>query len=170
MPELAPFDPERLLAALDRHQVEFVLVGALAARLQGFPRVTADVDLTPAPGPENRERLAAALRELQARVFTESVPEGLSFDCTGAALGRAELWNLATTAGRVDLIFHPAGLESYQHLRDSAVRFEIHGQVVLAASLRDILRSKEAADRPQDRQDAVILREMLRADGISPDD
>lgn len=30
-----------------------------------------------------------------------------------------------------------------------------------------ILRSKEAADRPQDRQDAVILREMLRADGES---
>lgn len=30
------------------------------------------------------------------------------------------------------------------------------------ASLADIIRSKEAAGRPQDRQDVVVLREMLR--------
>jgi hypothetical protein len=161
---LAPFDPERLLATLGRHQVEFVLIGALAARLQGFPRLTADSDVTPAPGAENLERLAMALRELDARVFTESVPEGLPFDCTGVTLLRADLWNLTTAAGRVDLVFRPAGVESYQELRDAAVRFSIHGQEVLVASLRDILRSKEAADRPQDRQDVVILREMLRLD------
>ena len=44
--------------------------GALAARLHGFPRVTADADITPARDPGNLERLAAALRELDARVFT----------------------------------------------------------------------------------------------------
>lgn len=170
MPDLAPFDPQRLLATLDRCEVEFVLIGALAARLQGFPRLTADADLTPAPGAENLERLAAALRELDARVYTESVPEGLSFDCTGTTLARADLWNLVTAAGRVDLVFHPAGIESYQRLLAGAVRFDISGRGVLAASLRDILRSKEAADRPQDRQDAVILREMLRADGEPVDD
>lgn len=170
MADLAPFDPERLLVTLDRCGVEYVLVGALAARLQGFPRLTADADLTPAPGAENLERLATALRDLDARVYTESVPEGLHFDCTAATLARSDLWNLVTAAGRADLIFHPAGIESYQRLRAGAVRFEIYGRTVLAASLRDILRSKEAADRPQDRQDAVIIREMLRADGESLDD
>ena len=33
-----PFDPERLLRALARHRVDYVLIGAVAARLQGFPR------------------------------------------------------------------------------------------------------------------------------------
>ena len=33
---------------------------------------------------------------------------------------------------------------------------------LLTASLADIVRSKEAADRPQDRQDVVILREIIR--------
>jgi len=160
----APFDPERIFAALASQRVQFVLVGALAARLQGFPRLTADADVTPARTPDNLERLAVALRDLDARVFTDSVPEGLPFACTGAALGRAELWNLVTAAGRVDIIFRPAGTNGYDDLRAGAVRFEIHGEALFASSLRDILRSKEAADRPQDRQDAVVIRAMLLSD------
>ncbi len=166
---VAAFDPERLLAVLARHDVEFVLVGALAARLQGFPRLTADADLTPRDTRKNLERLASALRELDARVFTESVPEGLAFGCTASALGRAALWNLVTGAGRVDIIFRPAGIASYEELRAGAVEFVVHDITLYAASLRDILRSKEAADRPQDRQDAIILREMLAADDAARD-
>ena len=39
--------------------------------------------------------------------------------------------------------------------------FEVFGVDVRAASLEDILRSKQASSRPQDRQDALVLREML---------
>lgn len=159
----APFDPERLFTTLARHHVEFVLVGALAARLQGFPRMTADADVTPAPGHDNLVRLAAALRELDAKVFTNIIPEGLPFDCTPAMLERGDMWNLVTTAGRLDIIFRPAGTEGFDALLRGAVRFDVYGGALWAASLQDILRSKEAADRPQDRQDALIIREMLRA-------
>ena len=44
----APLDPERLLTTLAQHGVRFVLVGALAARLHGFPRVTARLRAFPA--------------------------------------------------------------------------------------------------------------------------
>ena len=74
-------DPALLVRTLAHHEVRYVLVGALAARLDGFPRVTADADITPARDPENLVKLAAALRRLDARVFTEGVPEGLAFDC-----------------------------------------------------------------------------------------
>jgi hypothetical protein len=57
---------------LAKHGVRYVLIGALAARLQGFPRVTADADITPSDDRENLEKLAAALRELGARVYTRS--------------------------------------------------------------------------------------------------
>ncbi len=162
MPEVAPLDPERIVRTLARHRVVYVLIGALAARLQGFPRLTADMDITPARNPENLERLAAALRELDARVYTESIPEGLAFDCSAATLGRAELWNLITSAGRLDLAFVPSGTAGYEDLAAGAVRFEVFGVELLVAGLRDILRSKEAADRPQDRQDVLVLREILR--------
>ena len=40
--DVAPLDPERLITTLARHEVKYVLIGAVAARLQGFPRMTAD--------------------------------------------------------------------------------------------------------------------------------
>jgi hypothetical protein len=138
-----------------------VLIGAVAARLQGFPRLTADIDITPAEDAENLRRLAAALRDLKAKVYTESVPEGLPFDCTAEALGRAKLWNLVTNAGRVDVAFEPSGTKGYEDLASSAVAFKAFGVELSVASLADILRSKEAADRPQDRQDVIVLRDML---------
>lgn len=162
MPRPAPLDPERILTVLAAHGVRFVLIGALAARLQGFPRLTADADITPARDPDNLARLAAALRELDARIFTEAVPEGLPFDCSPAMLARADLWNLVTSAGRVDIAFTPAGTGGYEYLARGALRFEVYGIELLAARLEDIIRSKEATDRPQDRQDVVLMREMLR--------
>ena len=160
--KVAPFDPERLVRVLAGHNVLYVLIGALAARLQGFPRLTADADITPATDPKNLVRLAAALRELEARVFTAGVPEGLRFDCSARTLANAEIWNLVTTAGRIDIVFAPAGTEGYHDLERSAVKFEAFGTRLHAASLADIIRSKEASDRPQDRQDVAVMREMLR--------
>jgi hypothetical protein len=158
----APFDPERLIKVLAKHRVRFVLIGALAARLQGFPRLTADADITPARDRENLNRLAAALLELDTRVFTEAVPEGLKFDCSAQTLSRAEMWNLITSAGRLDLAFTPPGTAGYEDLIRDALRFQLYGTELAAASLDDIIRSKEAADRPQDRQDVLVMREMQR--------
>ena len=167
MPEVAPLDPERLVRVLAKHHVRYVLIGALAARLQGFPRLTADADITPDQSRDNLERLSAALRELAAKVYTESVPEGLPFDCSANALARAQLWNLVTNAGRLDVAFVPSGTEGFADLSRAAVRFEVFGVELLVASLDDIVRSKQAADRPQDRQDVVVLREMLRRKGTT---
>lgn len=162
---MSAFDPEQILRALAGRGVSYVLVGATAARLQGFPRLTADADITPARDSENLDRLAAALRDLRARVYTESVPEGLPFSCDAATLARAKLWNLVTDAGRLDVIFEPTGTRGFEDLARSAVTFQVFGIDVRAASLEDILRSKQASRRPQDRQDVLVLREMLERSG-----
>lgn len=159
--DIAPLDPELLITTLARHGVRYVLIGAIAARLQGFPRMTADADITPAQESENLGRLAGALQDLDARVYTESVPEGLPFDWSASALARAELWNLTTAAGRLDVAFTPSGTAGYDDLIRTAVSFEVFGVRLDAASLADIIRSKEAAGRPQDLQDVIILRQML---------
>lgn len=162
MPDVAPLDPEQIIRTLARHGVRYVLIGALAARLQGFPRLTADADITPDRSRENLVKLADALRELGARVYTETVPEDRPFDCSAEALARGELWNLVTAAGRLDVAFAPAGTEGFTDLARDAVHFEVFGVELLAASLADIIRSKQAADRPQDRQDILVLREIIR--------
>ena len=161
----AILDPERLFRVLAEKGVRFVLIGALAARLQGFPRLTADADITPAKDPDNLERLARALRALDARVYTEQIPEGLAFDCSPQMLGRADIWNLITAAGRLDIAFKPSGTEGYDDLARHADHFTVYGGELLAARLEDIIRSKEAANRPKDRQDLPVLREMLKRRG-----
>ncbi len=150
------------MRALRKHRVKFVLIGALAARLHGFPRVTAYADITPAGDEKNLERLAEALREIGARVFTESIPEGLVFDCSAATLARARMWNFVTTAGRLDIAFEPAGTKGYDELAAGAEKFEAFGVQFLAASLDDIIRSKEAAGRPKDRDDVAILTALRK--------
>ena len=62
-----PFDPAVMLAALHSADVRFVLIGGMAAVLHGDVGVTVDIDIAPAYDPDNLERLAAALRTLDAR-------------------------------------------------------------------------------------------------------
>ena len=71
------FDPARMLTALREAGVQFVLVGGMAAILHGDVGVTIDLDVVPEREPENLERLACALRTLEARIRTEGAPEGL---------------------------------------------------------------------------------------------
>jgi hypothetical protein len=59
--------PERLLRSLAEHEVEFCVIGAVAAWLQGNPSVTLDLDVMPRRELDNAERLAAALNALVPR-------------------------------------------------------------------------------------------------------
>lgn len=157
----APLDPERLVRTLAAYRVAYVLVGALAARLQGMPRMTADADITPEASPQNLTRLASALTELGARVHTDSIPEGLVFDCSAATLARGRIWNLTTEAGRLDLVFEPDGTSGYEDLEPDAVRIEVFDLTILVASIPQMIRMKRASDRPQDRQDVIVLEDIL---------
>ena len=159
---MSVFDPERILRTLSERGVSYILIGATAARLQGFPRLTADADISPATDLDNLKRLTDALHDLKARIFTESIPEGLPFSYDAETLSRSNVWNLVTDAGRLDLIFKPSGTQGYDDLARSAVTFEVFGVEVRAASLKDILRSKLTSNRPQDQQDAMVLQEMLK--------
>ena len=114
-----------MLAALHDAGVRFVLIGGMAAVLHGDVGVTVDIDITPARDPDNLERLAAALRALDARIRTDEVPAGLPFERSAAFLrnlGPDGILNLATRAGALDVSFVPAGTAGYDDLKRDAVR------------------------------------------------
>src|SRR5438034_3933081 len=149
MPRL---QPEQILGTLERHAVRYVIIGGLGATLHGSPLVTHDIDICPAHDPENLERLAAALRDLEARIRTPRADEVVPFACDSTFLGQMKLLNLTTRFGDLDLSFEPAGTGGYNDLRKGAVRSDLgNGLVVSLASLEDIIRSKEAANRDKDR-------------------
>ena len=155
------FAPDRLLATLERHGVQFVLIGGVAATIHGSTMATFDVDVTPRRTRDNLDRLSAALVELGARVRTDDPATALPFDHDGASLGDAEVWNLTTDAGDLDLSFVPAGTRGFDDLVRDAVRVDIDGHPLLVASLADVIRSKEAAGREKDRLALPLLRRLL---------
>ncbi|MGI9112154.1 MAG: hypothetical protein ACR2GT_08180 [Gaiellaceae bacterium] len=156
----ARFDPYRMLEILNRHQVRFVVVGAFSAVVQGYPLPTQDLDVTPARDPENLERLAAAMQELGARM---RVPEGaaVAFPLDAKLLEQAVAWTLTTVAGPLDLVFEPAGTSGYDDVRNDAVELSLRGLPLVLASLRDVIRMKEAAGREKDLMALPALRRTL---------
>lgn len=159
----ATFDPERVLEVLHRHGVEYVLIGGLAAVAHGSPLPTTDVDVTPDRDPENLDRLAGALRELQARIRT-SDPDGVVFPIDGGFLAaQPRMLNLTTSAGDVDLTFRPAGFEGgFDDLVAESEPVElVEGVSTRVANLRAIIHSKETADREKDRRALPYLWALL---------
>jgi hypothetical protein len=155
------FSPDRILATLARHHVEFVLIGGVAAALNGSPLVTFDVDITPRRTKDNLERLSSALDELEARFRTGDAPDGLPFAHDGKSLGEAETWNLTTSVGDLDVSFVPTGTWGFHDLTRDAVTMDLDSGPVVVACLADIVRSKEAAGREKDRAALPVLRRLL---------
>lgn len=166
MPE--PLQPECLFSALADAGVDYVLIGGLAAALHGSPALTNDADIVPSRTPENLERLAAALRELEARLRTTD-PDGVAFDPHPALLASMAMVDMTTRCGDLDLSFTPAATEGYGDLVERAVTFDVNGLVIPVAALDDIIRSKEAANRPKDHATLPILyalrEELALGDG-----
>lgn len=152
---------EEIFASLDRHGVEYVLIGGLAAVLHGSPLPTVDADICPAATGDNLERLARALADLDARIRTPDTPDGVRFPHDATFLGQVSLLNLTTRVGDLDLSFTPAGTTGYADLAARAGAIVINGVRVPVAALEDVIRSKAAANRPKDQRALPVLRQLL---------
>ena len=119
-PELSAED---ILAVLNRHQVDYVVIGAFAAIAQGAPlETTHDVDVTPHRETQNLRRLSAALTELDARIRVDDLDEGLVFEHDSASLSGMAMLNLTCAAGDFDIVFAPAGAPAgYEDLVEDSV-------------------------------------------------
>ncbi len=154
------FDPDALLEVLHRHDVRYVLIGGLAAALRGSATPTFDVDITPSAGPANLARLSAALKELDARIRVDGIPDGFPFSHDAASLSQMTTLNLVTRFGDLDIAFDPAGVADYSQWEADATMVTVLGVPVRVASLDDIIRSKEAAGRDKDRLQLPMLRAL----------
>ncbi|WP_370327565.1 hypothetical protein [Euzebya sp.] len=75
--------------------------------------------------------------------------------------------DLTTDAGDLDLTFTPAGFpDGFAQLRAGAVEVSlVPDELTAVASLRDIIESKQAADRDKDRAALPYLRALLDRTG-----
>lgn len=159
------FDPVSIIEVLQRFGVRFVVIGGIAAISNGSPLPTEDLDVTPARDGGNLRCLARALRELEARLrVPRDGGEGVAFPVDDAMLSGAETWTLVTRFGDLDLAFSPSGTGGYEDLHRDATEVQLGDDPpvrALVASLADVIRSKEAANRPKDRAQLPALRLAL---------
>ena len=138
-----------------------MVIGAIAAIAHGHPLTTQGLDVTPATDPPNLARLAAALRGLGARLRVPDGEAGPEFPLDTRMLSQADIWTLTTRFGPLDLVFSPSGTGGYEDLRRDAREIELGGTSVAVASLADVIRSKEAANREKDRAQLPAPRRTL---------
>jgi hypothetical protein len=153
MPD-TPLDAERILRALAEHSVDYVLIGGLAVQTHGHVRTTQDADVIPAPDPANLDRLATALRSLEARVLNPG-HEGSSVDAR--TLPRATIWQFATRDGGIDVMHEVPGGAPFEDLSERALRVRLGDVEVPVAGLDDLIRMKLARGRPVDLADVAAL-------------
>jgi len=174
-PNAPPLQAKELLALLDQHGVDYVLVGGLAAIAYGSARATFDIDLVPDWSLSNLEQLAAALTDSDARL---RVPNGASIEypIDVDSLQAFEVSTWRTRYGDLDIItgtptLQRSRLARYTELAPRAHRREAFGITILVADLSDLIESKQALARESDLAslpELHRLRDRQTTRGIEP--
>jgi hypothetical protein len=147
-----------ILEVLARHQVDHIVVGGVAAILEGAPVSTFDLDIVPDPASDNRERLLAALRELEARYLD---PAGRHLVPDETKLATLRLNRLLTRAGPLDVLAAIGEAMTYALLAGRTHERSVGKLRVRCLDLEAVIESKEQANRDKDRAALPILRRTL---------
>jgi hypothetical protein len=161
--EFDKFDPYAALRTLLDAGVRFVVIGGMAGRTWGSPRITNDLDICYDRESSNLTSLVKALKVLEATL--RGAPTGLPFILDERTLKFGDCFTFETTAGPLDCLGTPTGTKGYADLLADSAEFEIDGMIIRFASIDDLIRMKRASDRLKDRDDVMILeavRDELR--------
>ncbi len=142
--------------------VEFIIVGGVAARAHGSSRLTDDLDVSYARSPGNLARIVKALAPLQP--YLRGAPPGLPFDWSVATLRAGLNFTLTTSAGAIDLLGEITGGGHYGDLLPHTLTITIFGRDVKLLNLPWLIRVKRAAGRPKDLEviaELEVLQEEI---------
>ena len=148
-----------ILEVMARHRVELILVGGVAAILEGAPVSTLDLDIMVQPTPEVRQQLLLALEELHARYLD---PAGRQIAPDAEKLATLRIHRLLTDFGPLDILDVIGHGLTYQDLIEETSSYELGTLTVRVLNLATIIRSKEEANRDKDRATLPILRRTLQ--------
>jgi hypothetical protein len=144
------------LECLSRENVQFILIGGVAANLHGSSRVTFDLDIVYSRSEENLRALVAALSPLQP--YLRGAPPGLPFRWDTRTLKTGLNFTLTTSLGALDLLAEVPGGGTFERLAADAEWFDFGSVRVRCANLEQLIDLKIAAGRPKDFEAVAELR------------
>jgi len=142
-------DYKDLFRLFSEEGVEYLIVGAHAVIYYAEPRYTKDVDILVRPSPENAKRVWKALAR-----FGAPLKEVAETDFTDPDM----VYQIGVEPNRIDILMGIAGVTfeaAWQHRVESTY----DGVPIHVIGKDELIRSKQEANRPQDRLDVDKLRE-----------
>jgi len=148
-----PFqDYEEFIAALNKHGVRYLIIGAHAVAFHARPRATKDLDILVDPTPANARRIQKALRDFFGGVDTGYTMEELIDPRCIIQLGVAPI--------RIDLMPDVLGCPDFSAAWKKRITSRFGNIKAHYPGLDDLITMKEASRRPQDLAD---IRPLKRA-------
>jgi hypothetical protein len=153
-----------LFRELQKHDVQYVVVGGIAINLHGVERATMDVDLVLAMDEANLQRF---LRVAAALELMPSLPVKIESLCDAAQLDEwvrekhmiaFSLRPLSKTAPSIDIIVRPK--VSFETMYQNRVEKDIGSVRFKLASIDDLIVLKTGTGRNKDASDIVALKKV----------
>lgn len=152
---------EKILPVLAQEQVEFVVVGGVAAVIYGSSHLTSDLDICYARNKENLGKLVKAIGPHNPQLrLGEKQPEilgRLPFIWDLQTLRNGLNFTLRTDLGDLDLLGEITGIGNFEQVKQGSSSVSIYGIDCLVVSLEKLIKAKQAAGRPKD---LLILPEL----------
>ncbi|MFH1531429.1 MAG: hypothetical protein ABIK09_11940 [Pseudomonadota bacterium] len=153
-------DLTSLLVDLVEEGIDFIVVGGMAAVIQGVPAATFDLDVVHSRSEENVLRILAFLERVGA--YARGRPEGQRLRPDGAALSGAGHQLMMTDRGALDLLGAVERGLTYEDLIIDSITISLRGRPVHVVGLEALLDLKRDATHPKDREKRLLIEETLR--------
>lgn len=152
-------DLSAIIEGLIKAGVKFILVGGLAAVVQGAPVTTMDVDIVYSRSSENISKLFAFLRSIEAiyrRPDNKIIaPRAEDFSGTGHAL-------FSTRLGPLDVLAFIEEGKTYEDLFKHSIEIEFRDHSIRVLDIKMLVKLKKKSKDPKDKQRLPVLEETLR--------
>ncbi|MGM0444349.1 MAG: nucleotidyltransferase [Fibrobacterota bacterium] len=142
-------DYREMLSLLLENNVEFLLVGAYALAVHGFPRATGDIDIFVKPEPDNAQFVLKTLNEFGAPLNGVKASD---FETPGIIL------QIGVAPRRIDIITEIDGL-TFEEASEGKEIVEIEDLKIPVISKLNLIRNKRATGRDKDKIDAENLEQ-----------
>lgn len=150
----------RILELLEQHGVEYVVVGGVAAVLQGAPVTTFDIDALVKVDAANADRLVAALGVLEARYR-----ERRDLRPTREDLLAGGHLLLITNSGPLDILGFIGNAKRYEDFASALVPIRVGDLLVNVLGIEALIEEKRALGRDKDLAVVRVLEAVLRRRG-----
>jgi len=142
-------------SALNKNNVEYLMVGGVATNLNGYQRTTDDIDILIRDSPQNRKNIRLAFKDysnidyfmLETIPF---IPGWTNFNLNNGM--------------RLDIMTSMKGLENFDfdELLSVAFKADIEGIIIPFLHINHLIQNKRAVNRPKDQIDVIYLEKIKK--------